>query len=149
MRNIVFLKNEHFPKCRFSEKLVLCRSTCLENVALFRYFYPKQGKTAVPKSNCHKELLILKNWLLRKIFVLKKKLFWKNNCCNKVTVLKKGEKSSCSEKISAPKMYLLCRSSHSEKLWKSSLSKNKVVLKKSQGMRDEKSLFGKKTNKLD
>ena len=65
---------------------------------MFIYIYPKQGKIAVSKSNCHKELLILKKWLLCRIFVLKKKLFWKNTCCEKVTVLKKEKKAAALKK---------------------------------------------------
>ena len=42
----------------------------------------------------------------------------------------------------------MCRSSHSEEVWRSSFSKNKVVLKKSQHMREWKSLFENKP-KLD
>ena len=41
-------------------------------------------------------------------------------------------------------MLLLCRSSHSEKVWRSSFSKNKIVLDKSQHMREGKSLFENK-----
>ena len=44
-------------------------------------------------------------------------------------------------------MWLLCRSSHSEKVWKSSLSKNRIVLQKSQHMREGKSLLERKKNK--
>ena len=46
-------------------------------------------KIAVPESNCGKELAVLKKSLLCRIFAPKKKLFWKNNSCEKVTVLKK------------------------------------------------------------
>ena len=115
-----------FQNVDFLKKLVLCRITCLENVALFRYFYPKQWKTAVPKSNCHKELFILKKWLLCRIFVLKKKLFWKNNCYKKVVVLKKEKKAAalfrkCNcrvevvtlkkcEKVASPKIKLSSKS---------------------------------------
>ena len=52
------------------------------------------------------------------------------------------------KKAAASKMYLLRRSSHSENVWRCSFSKNKVVLKMSQHMRDGKSRFEKK-NKLD
>ena len=41
-------------------------------------------------------------------------------------------------------MWLLCRSSHSEKVWKSSLSKNRIVLQK---LREGKSLLERKKNK--
>ena len=44
-------------------------------------------------------------------------------------------------------MQLLCRSSHSEKVWRSSFSKNKAILEKLQHMREEKSLFEKKNKK--
>ena len=34
-----------------------------------------------------------------------------------MTVLQKGERSSCYEEVAAPKKKLLCQSSYSEKLW--------------------------------
>ena len=88
-------------------------------------FIQNRGKKAVPKSNCHKELLILKKWM----FALKQKLFWKKWLLRK---------SDCSEK--RRKKQLLWENSYSEnvtvvtkyslrKSVKSSFSKNKVVLK--------------------
>ena len=55
-------------------------------------------KIAVPKSNCCKEPPILKKWLLYRIFAPKKKLFWKNNSCEKVTVLKKEKTAAVLKK---------------------------------------------------
>ena len=65
----------------------------------------------------------------------KKWLFWK--------------RSWCSEEKTAPIKYLLCRSSYSEELSRSSFSGNKVVLKKLQHMWEEKSPFEKKNPKLN
>ena len=53
---------------------------------------------AVAKNNCHKELPILKKWLLCRSFYPKKKLFWKNNACEKVTVLEKEKKAAVLKK---------------------------------------------------
>ena len=47
----------------------------MKKYLFFRYFYPKQGKTAVPKNNCHKNLLVVKKWVLCRIFVLKKESY--------------------------------------------------------------------------
>ena len=82
------------------------------------------------------------------LLLRKKKIFWKNNSCEKVNVLKKGEKGSCSEETTAPKKKLLSRSSYSEKVWRSSFYQNTVVLKKWQHMREGKSLFEKKKPNL-
>ena len=103
---IDFLKNQFFPQYSFAEKVDAVQKYLLwkSSSSFFDMFIlnSSSGKIAVPKSNCCKEPPILKKWLLYKIFALKKKLFWKNNSCEKVTS-EKGESSSCSEEIAAPK----------------------------------------------
>ena len=109
--------------------VISCRSTCLDKQLFFRYFYSKQGKRAVPKSNCHKKLLILKKWLHCRIFVLKKSYSEKITAA-KVTVLKKVKKAAAlkkyllrkcdccvevvtlkkCEKVACPKIELSCKS---------------------------------------
>ena len=92
MRKLIFWKISFFQNVVFLKRMVLCRSTCFEKAALFLDVfilnsYPKN--IAVPKSNCRKELPILKKWLVCWIFAPRKSVFWKNNSCKKVTVLKK------------------------------------------------------------
>ena len=55
-----------------------------------------------------------------------------------------SQESSLSKEIAAPKKQLLCRSSYSEEMWRSSFSQNKVVLKKLLNMQEGKSPFKKK-----
>ena len=88
-------------------------------------------KTAVKnflfsRSGCSVEFSLRKRSFSEKMTPAKKWLFWKS---------KKGEDSSCSEEIAAPKKLMLCRRSYSEKVWISSFYQNKVVLKKWQHIR--------------
>ena len=106
MRNSAFLKNQFFPKCSFPEKADAAQKYLLQNSSSFLDIFILNSfseKITVPKSNCRKEVLILKKWLFYRSFASNKKLFWKHNSFEKVTVLKKGEKSSCSKEIAAPK----------------------------------------------
>ena len=83
------------------------------------------------------EFSLWKKSYSEKIIAAKKWLFWKRR-----------KKAAALKKIAAPKIKLLCRSSHSEKVWRSSFSKNKVALKKPQHIPEGKSLLEKKL-KLD
>ena len=77
MRKLIFYKISFFQNVAFLKRLMLCRSTCFEKVALFLdiFILKSSSEKAVPKSNCYKELCILKKWLLCRIFAPKKKLF--------------------------------------------------------------------------
>ena len=102
MRNITFLKNKLFPKRSFSEKVDTVQKYLLWKSSSFLDIFilnSSSEKIAVPKSNCCKEPPILKKWLLYRIFAPKKKLFWKNNSCEKVTVLKKEKTADANSKL--------------------------------------------------
>ena len=73
-----------FPKCSFSEKVdagqKYLRRKVNSSVVIFTL-----NNSSAKKIDLH---AILKKWLLCRSFALKKKLFRKGNCCEKVTVLK-------------------------------------------------------------
>ena len=144
MRNIAFLKNHFIPKCSFSEKADAVQKYLLHNsssaldIFILRSSSKKITVVTVVKnflfsrSGCSVEVSLRKRSYFEKITRGKKWLFWKRR------------KSSCSEETAAPKKQLVCRSSYSEKMWRSRFSQNKVVPKKRQHMRERKSLFVKK-----
>ena len=150
MRNIVFLKNSlFFPKCSSSQivdtvqKYLPRKSNFSVDIFILNNSFVK--RVVLPKSNYPKELPILKWWLFGRSSTLKKQVFWKNNCCEELTVLEKElvKKSRYSEETAAPKKKLLCRCNYSEEVWRSNFSENEAVLKKSQHMQEGKSPFEK------
>ena len=84
-------------------KYLLQKSSSSVDLFILNIFSAK--KVAFPRSNCPKELPVLKKWLLGWSFALKMQLFWKGSCCEEVTVLKKDllKKSSYSVDKAAPK----------------------------------------------
>ena len=94
MRNIAFLKNYLFPKCSFSEKVGTMQKHLPWKSSSFLDIFILNWE----KQLFRKVTVILKKWLLCRIFVLKKKLFWKNNCSEKVAVLKKEKKAAALKK---------------------------------------------------
>ena len=101
MQKLIFSKISFFPKCGFSEKVdavqkyLLWKSSSFLDIFILNSSYEKKP---APKSNCRKELPILKKWLLCRIFAPKKKLFWKNNSSEKVAVLKKEKTAAVLKK---------------------------------------------------
>ena len=77
------------------QKYLLWKSSSFLGIFILNSY---SEKIAVPKSNCRKELPILKKWLLCRIFAPKKKLFWKNNSCEKRTFLKKEKTTAVLKK---------------------------------------------------
>ena len=73
---MAFLKNSLFPKCSFFgnvdvvQKYLPQKSSCSIDIFLLNNSSAK--KITLPKSNCPKELPILKKWLLGRSFTLKK-----------------------------------------------------------------------------
>ena len=100
MQKLIFSKISFFPKCGFSEKVDAVQKYLLWKSSSFLdiFILNSSSEKAVPKSNSHKEIPILKKWLLCRIFAPKKKLFWKNNSCEKVTVLKKEKTAAVLKK---------------------------------------------------
>ena len=101
MQNIASLKNQISQKCNFSEKADAVQKHLLQNSSSFLDVFilnSSSEKITVPESNCRKELPIFKKWLLCRSFTPKKKLFWKNNSCEKVTVVKKEKKAAVLKK---------------------------------------------------
>ena len=121
---MVFWKIQFFPKCSSSEivdalsNYLLWKSSSSVDIFILNNYFTK--KVALLKSNCPKELPILRLLLLGKIFALKREPCWKNNCCEKLTVLKKKliKKDCCVEvstlkkfeEVSSPKMKLSWKS---------------------------------------
>ena len=110
MRNICFLKNELFRRSSSSEKadavqkyLLRQRSSSIDIFILSNF---SAKKVAVPKSNCTKELPILKKWLLGRRFAQKNQVFLKNNCCKEMTL----SKTELLKKEAALKKQLLRKS---------------------------------------
>ena len=94
IRNIAFLKNQLFPKGWCCAELLLWKRSFLDIFIL----NSSSENIAAPKSNCHKELPILKKWLLCRSFVPKKSYSEKNDSCEKKTVLKKEKKAAVLKK---------------------------------------------------
>ena len=85
-KRYLYCKSSFVEKVAFLKNLMLYRGTCHEKVA-----HPPK-KWLFWKSNCPKELFILKKQLLGEGFALKKQLIWKE-------ILRKG---SCSKKETTP-----------------------------------------------
>ena len=134
MWNIAFLKNYLFPKDSFSEKVVTMQ------------------KYLPWKSSSFLDIFILnrEKQLFRKVTVIKNFSFSRSSCSGEFLFWKK----SCSEKVTAAalKKYLLRKCNYCvgiatlEKCEKVASPKIvfKIVLKKSQHMREGKLLFEKK-----
>ena len=151
MGNIAFWKISFFQKVAENVfwKSWCCvevpASKCISSVDIFIWNNSSVKKVAFLKNNCPKELLFSKSGCLVEVLLWKINYSEKITASKKVTVLEKEllKKSSCSEEIAAPKKYLFCRSSYSEKVWINSFPKNKTVLKMSQHMGEGKSPFEK------
>lgn len=106
------------------------------------------NKFVLRKSNCTKELHILKKMQLGRSFPQRK--VEEINYSKEVTALKSiCRKIYCSKEIAAPNKSISCRTSYSEEfaalknflLWWSRFSENKVVLEKLLLMREKAYLF--------
>ena len=104
------VKNQFFPKRTLFEKVDAVQKYLLWKSSSFLHSFILNSsceKIAIPKSNWRKELPILKKWLLWRVFAPKSKLFWKNNSCEKVNVLKK-EKTAAVLKKHLPRKINCC-----------------------------------------
>ena len=110
------MKNQIFPKFSSSEKNVLQKQHLLWkssfSVDIFILNNSSSKRVAVSKWNFSKERPILKKWLLDISSHWNSSYSEKNNYCEEGILL-------------------LCRSSYSEEVRRSSFSENKAVLKKS------------------
>ena len=84
------LKNQFFPKCSFSEKVDAVQKYLLWKSSSFLAIFILNSSSE--KNSCSEK------WLLCRIFAPKKKLFWKDNSCEKVSVLKKEKTAGVLKK---------------------------------------------------